>query len=95
MVNIKLYSFTFIPQKIFSYLLLIQVIFTADEVFLYGSYEKIKEKEILIFSVYVFINTWCAYVTCVGTHVTVHVWRSEENFAEPVFSSHLYKISGD
>lgn len=41
MVNMKLYSFTFIPQKmIFSYLLLIQVIFTADEVFLYGSYEK-------------------------------------------------------
>lgn len=63
MVNIKLYSFTFIFQKmIFFYLLLIQVIFTADVVFLYfymDLIKRIKEKEILIFCVYVCINTWC------------------------------------
>lgn len=64
MVNIKLYSFTFISQKmIFSYLLLIQVIFTADEVFLYGSYERN-------------LNFLCVCVYKYMVYVyAVHMWR--------------------
>lgn len=70
MVNIKLYSFTFIPQKmIFSYLLLIQVIFTADEVFLYGSYEKKNQRERNLNFLCVCVYKYMVYV------YAVHMWR--------------------